>query len=297
MVLRFKLRAEDRISFEITEDEVEARIARNRPWFVDGSERNKDQYYAVCPWCDNPIRLKALYRDNAGKRPYGSHAGKSQPGVGRFDLSRQLACPYRLKRQPSKDDRREPCEADAALIAFVREEFDRIVFTLRRDLGVSFSDNMASRMLQSWHDNSGHLYRHVNYRNLPWMIPYMAKSLELYKQKGFSDAIKSGISNKVSSAEFDEAGRLRSTEPWLSLTLQSLHHRIQRNTDETITESMKIWVKDYTRTNNPASAPLIFEAVVTFDHDRFERLIATPPERARRDHRLLEIASQILGDP
>ncbi|WP_299846339.1 hypothetical protein [uncultured Paracoccus sp.] len=298
MVLRFKLRTEDRVSYDISKDQVEARIARNRPWFVAGTERRDDRHYAVCPWCDNPIQLKALYRRDTIKRPHGSHTGKPQAGVGRFDLSRQLNCPYRLTRQPgAKDDRRPRSEDDRALIAFVRDEFDRIVLTLRRDLGVSFSNDAARRMLQSWFENSGFLYRHINFRNLPWMIVYLAVPLNLYRQKGFAEEIKASIQQKVSSAEFDQAGRLQSTAPWLALTLQPLHHRIRRDPDDRIEESMKLWIKDYSRTNDPSRAPLIHQAVVTFDHDRFERLVATPPDRARRDDDLLEIARQILGEP
>lgn len=298
MVLRFKLRTEDRVSYKISKDEVETRIARNRPWFVAGTERRDDRHYAVCPWCDNPIQLKALYRRDTTKRPHGSHTGKPQAGVGRFDLSRQLDCPYRLTRQPrGKDERKAAGGPDAALIAFARDEFDRIVLTLRRDLGVRFSNEAAGRMLRSWMDNSGFLYRYINFRNLPWMIAYLSVPLNLYRQRGFTAEMRASITEKVSSAGFDKDDRLQSTAPWLVLTLQSLHHRIRREPDDTIDESMKLWVKDYSATNDPTSAPLVYETVVTFDHDRFERLVATPPDRARRDHGLLEIAKQILGEP
>ncbi|WNV05910.1 hypothetical protein RP726_05720 [Candidatus Methylospira mobilis] len=58
-------------------------------------------------------------------------------------------------------------------------------------------------------------------------------------------------------------------------------------------EHITLRVQDFTNTNTPEKAPVLYKKKIIFDPDRFERLINTPVDRAKRNHPLLEIAEKI----
>lgn len=63
--------------------------------------------------------------------------------------------------------------------------------------------------------------------------------------------------------------------------------------DGTLVESFTLRVQDFTKTNEAAKAPTIYRKQIVFNPERFEALIHTPPERARRNESLLRVAQTI----
>ena len=159
MVMHSKAPAALGVTFEITKGEVEARIARNPPWFSSEEDKNADQYFTVCPWCDNSVRLKALYRLNADNAPDISHAGKSLPYVGRYDLLRRLACPYRDKRLPSKQGMPTLGSANADLTAMLDLDNDQhavcvSVATVLQCLHLAAVHGAVPPLAETWWDRA-----------------------------------------------------------------------------------------------------------------------------------------------
>jgi hypothetical protein len=70
MVAQFKVSTGDTEAHPINRETVEYLLAGQFPWFQRNPERRVDQYFAVCPWCNNPVQLKGLYRkqDNSPHR-------------------------------------------------------------------------------------------------------------------------------------------------------------------------------------------------------------------------------------
>ncbi|PRA81782.1 hypothetical protein CQ054_20085 [Ochrobactrum sp. MYb29] len=299
VVVNFKMHAGASAAvYEITKDIVEETLGRREPWFRKGQVRDSDRHYAVCPYCDNPIQLKGLYpkRDNSS-RPHGSHTGKPQQGFPHFNQLDLQFCPYKIaSRSHDKNSRRQMGEAAQLIIELAINEFDRIVYLLRKDFGFQFSEQFAGNMLDSWFEAKGYLYTGAHLRNLPWMVAYFGPTQSLYRQYvGLNETLTSSIRSRVEGAVISEQGQFSCLpEKWRRLDLQCYHHSATLDDDTgKLTERMKLRVQDFTNTNDPTEAPLIYSKIVTFDPDAFERLIRTRVKNPYRNQSLLEIANTI----
>ncbi|BAP88337.1 putative uncharacterized protein [Burkholderiales bacterium GJ-E10] len=299
MVLHFKKQAGKEPAYAITRDNVESLLGRRAPWFKQGRERDDDRHFAVCPYCNNPIQLKGVYvRKDNSPRAYGSHSGTAVDGFP-FNAEDLAFCPYKLKRKSlDKSARRTELGSVARqLIAMAVAEFDRVVLVLRDDFGFRFSNPFARKMLEQWFDSRGYLYEGAHLRNLPWMIAYFGPAQTLYGQRvGDTGDLAQAIRRAVPQADIVD-GQLREKErkrSFFRIDLQCLHHRVLLD-DESghLTEHMRLRVQDFTKTNDPEEAPLIYEKTIEFDPDRFERLLHTAPDRARRDENLLMVARDV----
>ncbi|MCG5077106.1 hypothetical protein [Paraburkholderia tagetis] len=295
MTAHFKVSAGRTAIYPVTREQVEDRLGRRAPWFRPGPLRGDDKHFAVCPYCDNAIQLKGVYhRHERSPRAYGSHVGTPVEGFA-YDLTDLEHCPFRLSRKShGKSDRRAMGPVARQLIDLAVSEFDRIVLILRDDFGFRFSDAFAERMLDQWFDSRGFCYTGAHLRNLPWMIAYFGPTQKLFGQPiGQNDELANHIRECVPRAKILETGRL-DKGVWIELYVQCLHHRMEVKIDTgELRESMKLRVQDLTSSNDATVAPTIYQNEIIFDAERFERLIHTPKERARRDEGLLERAQKI----
>lgn len=293
MVAHFKIRAGRVPANTITKENVEYLLGRRAPWFRTGQLRGEDRHFAVCPYCDNPIQLKGLYiREKNSPRPYGSHTGIAIDGF-HFDALDLEFCPYKLKSQAHGKEQRRPMGPVAKqLIDTAISEFDRIVLILRDDFGFSFSDRFAGKMLEQWFDSKAYLYTGAHLRNLPWMVAYFSPAMELFGQLvGMNAELTGLIREKVPQAKISDTGRLEKGTSWYLLSLQCLHHKAAVDEDDgALIESLTLRVQDFTKTNEAVKAPTIYKKQLIFSPERFEALIHTPPENARRNESLLGLA-------
>lgn len=294
MVLRFKVKPGKVQAHPIDRVNVERLLGRRRPWFQQGQLRGDDRHFAVCPYCDNPVQLIGLYKPTE-RAPHGSHTGKAVDGF-TFDALDMAFCPYKLKRRKlGKDSRRKPGPATRKLIDLAISEFDRIVLILYGDFGFRFSDAFAKRMLDQWFSSEAYLYTGAHLRNLPWMIAYFSPAQNLYGQAvGGNAELAEKIRTLVPSAGISALGVLEKGSAWYSLSIQFLNHKVSVDDESgSLSESLVLRVQNFTNTNEPEKAPIVYQRQIVFDPDRFESLMQTPPERAKRNKALLDIARDV----
>jgi hypothetical protein len=299
MVLRFILRPNEIPSLPITPDAVETVIARNEPWYQPGENPRDARFFAVCPFCNNVIQLKALYRSTGRQRPYGSHVNEPMPQIAPFRAAALRDCVARAQPALNRDHRRAMSETDRDIIYLLQTQFDRIVLILREDIGVNFSKTAAERLLADFIGERGWLYPGTHARNLPWMLAYLARPIRLFGQyfdmgSDSGRLLMSAIERRAPHARFSPEGQLHSDGTRVSLILQLLHHTRKTENDGEIDESIALRVLDMSATNMPAEAPVCFQARLSFDHERLERLMLVPDHKAKRNAALLEIARRLI---
>lgn len=295
MVVHFKINAGRIPAHAVTKENVEELLGRRAPWFRQGQFRGDDRHFAICPYCDNPIQLKGLYkRKESSPRPYGSHTGVAIDGFPFNALDLEF-CPYKLKNHAhGKEQRRQMGPVARQLIDTVVSEFDRIVLILRDDFGFDFSNAFAAKMLDQWFGSEAYLYTGAHLQNLPWMVAYFSPAMNLFGQNVAKNTeLTAKIREQVPQANIAD-GRLDKGTSWYALNLQCLHHRATVSEDDgTLIESIKLRVQDFTRTNEASSAPTIFSKQIIFNPRRFEALVHASPKTAWRDERLLRLALDI----
>jgi hypothetical protein len=296
MVAHFKVSAEHVPVHRITKENVEDLLGRRAPWFRQGKLRGEGRHFAACPYCGNPIQFMGLYkRQENSPRPYGSHSGVAIEGFS-FNALDLEYCPYKLKNLAhGKMQRRQMGPIAKQMIEIAISEFDRIVLILRDDFGFNFSDAFAEQMLEQWFDSEAYLYTGAHLRNLPWMVAYFAPAMNLFGQLVAKNAeLTCKIRAKVPQAKISDSGRLDKGSSWYTLNLQCLHHSVRiEEADGTLVESLTLRVQDFTEANEPSKAPIVYRKQIIFNPERFEALIHTPPERAKRNESLLMRAQTI----
>ncbi len=296
MVLRFKLSPGDYMTHEIETRTVEEVTGSAAPWFNSGMSREHRRIFGVCPHCNNPVQLVGLFREQSVQRPHGKHVGGPIAGLAGFNPDSQRRCPHLTENRRSAGRTLPASEFDQTLLEVVRTEYDRIILLLRDFLGIGIKQPLARRMLHAWVEAEGYRFSRVHLRNLPWMIPYGVKAMNLYGQVIQSTELKDAISTAVPGVSFDKNSKLTRLPgaDWFDLRLQCLHHSYQKGDAGEWQESLRVRVQDFSGTNSAMEAPTVWDEVRFFDPDRFEKLMATNSKHAYRDWKLLETAEEVL---
>ena len=165
----------------ISKEQFENDTNKQWPWYQEkGTETVQ---YAVCPACDNPIRLVALYkRYENSPSPHGRHSPESIQRIADYDQGEYDNCPYanpgmKLEKNMLRE-KKNPKSYNT--LSLLREQFDRIIYLLQRATGIVFSEKLARDMLTSFISMRGHLYIGTNLCNLPLMFAYMTTNQNLY---------------------------------------------------------------------------------------------------------------------
>lgn len=180
----FKTKVGDLRSIPISLENLEKTTRREYPYFQIVND--KPVYYAICPLCDNPIRIINLFRkeyksnDNSPK-PYGRHIEHGVKDLAYFDREAYLACPYhRISSHGYKPKlRAENNKTGLAIYKLMKENFDRIIYIWNKTTDIKISRAFAQDLLSLWKKNKGWLYYDNTFNNLSYMLLYPLPGVSL----------------------------------------------------------------------------------------------------------------------
>lgn len=298
----YKLRVDHVGGKPIDKDRVESETKCGYPWYRPSAHGRKSQF-AVCPACDNPIQLIGLYELPPNvKHPFGKHHGRSIDDLAPLDVEERDNCPYFKPRQHHKSERKSRFEGTPRkILELLISQFDRVVYLLEKETNLRFSHKTLRKMLREYQGERGFMYTGASLRNVPWCFAYMSDATNLYGQSIRNEALASAILAHVPEAHIDEVThQLTARKPldgskprFFELSLCFLQHRFHKQEDGHLLESMKLNIS--VRWDNQVEFQDVYEEIIEFNHDFFDRLINTPPQRAQRNQRLLDIAQEELG--
>lgn len=177
---RFKLNRFSYVSYEITPNTFDKYTNRTYP-FVQKDAKHKNRFYGVCPGCNNPIVMVSLYQtQNATTHPYGRHVKHNISEIAKYSHVGYDNCPYANKNNKS-NNKFLPAKSAIGISnkRLLKEQYDQVIYILRKQTDVLFSNNLAQKMLDEYVNNTGWLYRNTTSDNLPWKFGEVisAKSL------------------------------------------------------------------------------------------------------------------------
>lgn len=177
----YKLRPGLQPIHTIEKNRFEADTQMAFPWY-QATQKGSDAVFAVCPACDNPIRIVAMYerRENSPVC-HGRHMPRSVPGVADYDQHAYDSCIYAnpdAQRNPgTRRPGGDPRGRD--ILTLLRQQFDRIIYVLVHCTGIRIREGLAREMLRSFLGMRGHLYVGTTLCNLPWLFGHMATAHSL----------------------------------------------------------------------------------------------------------------------
>lgn len=296
----YKLRVEDVGGKPIIKDVFESETRRREPWYKLSGEAN-EAYFAVCPACDNPIQLIGLYKLPPNHtKPHGRHLRQGIPGLAPNDPEARENCPYFAPRQHEPTARKAHFDGvPRKIVLLLIEQFDRVVYVLEKQTGLSFSKAMLEKMLARYKGCRGFMYTGATLRNVPWIFAYMSDATDLFGQRVTGNDALSGQLRLVSGADINSDGRLVPAvsavgkKQFLDVKVSFIHHRMKKESEEGgIVESMKMVVSEL-QGRKPRD---VHNQVITFEHDFFERLIQLPEGKGIRRLDRVELARNALKD-
>lgn len=285
----------------ISRDNFERDTQRKYPWYRESSSSDSVKpCYAVCPSCDNPIQLIGLYKLPPNvKLPYGKHYFRDVPDLAESDPESAKNCPYFTKKISKKSDRKKSINGlPQKALQLLVDEFDRVIYLLEQATRIKFSKRSIENMLDRYVSGQGYLYPSLTLQNLPWIFAYMTDSVSIYGLKiednpTLVDAVYEHIPQAIVNNDGKVIARTndQGKNSFFQLNSCFIKHQIDFNPDdESLNESM-IWVVS---TNEGEFPKEIYRQEILFEPAYFHNLLKMPPERARRQPWLVELAKEKL---
>ncbi|MHB0818498.1 hypothetical protein ACYCFK_09480 [Stutzerimonas stutzeri] len=295
----YKLRPEHVGAKLIERKRFEDETQRQTPWYQVNQAGGSSQF-AACPACDNPIQLIGLYELPANvSRPFGKHATHDVKKLAQVDLEERENCPYFNPRKHDKTARRTRFEGTPRkIIQLLIEQFDRVVYLLQKQTGVTLSQNALRGMLRRYKGERGFLYTGATLRNVPWIFAYMSDATDLFGQR-LAAPLQEVVLASVPGADISDEGRVITRvlpdgkkSAFFDLKQCYIHHQVRKDgEDGRLVETMKLSLA--LRKGQVISS--IYQQVIEFDYEAFERLIQVPEGKGRRRPELVELAREELG--
>ena len=177
--------------YKINRNNFENITNKNRKYIIPNKE-GRNQYYAYCPECNNPIVLVNLFvtQDKNGDpaKVYGKHSVIGNP-FDYFDEKKYQTCPLRKDNQISFGKRAKHNDEEFAkkIQKIIIDNACKIKYFLSKTIGIQISDKLFIKYIQEFHQSQGYYYKGLTVGNLPYLILYLSnqKSIQWqYLKKG-----------------------------------------------------------------------------------------------------------------
>lgn len=295
MVKIFKLKKETTSTFPI-ELNVFERVTREQAPYYQKNKTGKTQQFAICPGCNNPVQIIGLYNHlKHTKNAFGRHSPRPVSGFS-YDADAYEFCPYLLQNSShDSSSRKEPSSYSCDILKLAIQQFDRVVYVLKEDMGFNVSLTFAKNMLRTYLKEQGYLYPGSSLRNIPWIMGYLSFSKSLFGQYLQSGpkygALQKAIFKNIPEARVTADGwvtRKGTTEYNLQCFLTN--HKISETRDGGLQETIRfIIISGRDEGPRGITGKEIWDEKISFDHAKFERLMNVRTEKYR-NQKLLECA-------
>lgn len=281
------------------EKDVYLSQTQKKPPYCRVGEDGKQHYYALCPECDNPIQIVGLFVDTieAGRRPYGRHHKGDVPGLAKYNETDYLDCIYadpNWKRPKGK--RSAESKLAKQILSLLREQFDRIIYILSKDMEVRISAPLSKKLLRYFLDDEAWRYRMTTLNNLPWSLGEAAPATPLFGQWiSRNSELQAAIEKGCPAAGFVETKnpdyvQVKNKEGmYLDLTFFFLNHNKWLD-EETGT------VKEAITLEVDSGKECIYQKDIPIRSDYFLNLISDKKKSFRRNKKLLDIAHELISE-
>lgn len=267
--------------------------------FVQISAGQKANYYALCPFCKNPIQLIGIADRKPGRTPYGRHTGKSIDGFPDWNYSKYIRCGFAdpgVRQDPTDEYENVEIDEEAVkLYSLTRDYFDVIAMMLSTKLGIRASERFWEKCINVFANSKGYCYPWLTASNLPYIFAYLGLSHQnpyrvlIKKDSGLYKAMDSYRHIILSEPDDNGYCEWNNNGKFLSLEFRLYGHKRKSIEGEYLQESIHFCLDDITS----GRVKEIYETVITFDETEFSTWIGRVKNRQGW---LLDIAKKNMPD-
>lgn len=266
--------------------------------FEQINERRMIMQYGICPSCLNPIQLIGVVKST--ERVYGKHTGKNIKGLPHWNQRKYEYCPFATvnsRRLPNDDEWLTEIDNDVIeLYRLLKEQFDRVVYILEKELNIRCSLAFWNSVLRQFLVNKAYLYPWLTESNLPYIFAYFGMTHQnVYNQKVCIDseiykalAFYSGV--ELVPTKNGYARITNKNSEFINLGLRFTNHSHKVLEGETLVESMMFFVDDLNTGNT------IFQKRIDFSETYFMNIVNKEENVAKRQQQILNLADELMPD-
>lgn len=166
-----------------TKEDFEEKIKNNGKYRYIGKDKIM-RGLALCPSCDNPVRIIGLYK-KIKNQPYAQHHGENTE-FAVFNPENYKHCPYANFNSRHRYDissKTMPLSNyEKKLYYAVRNNYDKIISILNEKLDFYISEGFAKILLNDFLKKGGYRNTKTSFYNLPWALLECADSFNLIKR-------------------------------------------------------------------------------------------------------------------
>lgn len=288
--------------YEISSAEFVKRTENKFPFVQPGSVKRIAQF-AICPSCLNPIELIGVDK-KISCAPYGRHAGKNIDGLPEWNYYKYRFCPFAKKgdrRKPNDNERLEITDEVIELYNLLKEQFDRVVYVIKKELMIDCSLAFWQKALQQFVNSGGYCYPWLTEANLPYIFAYIGMQHSLLLGQKF--VVGTDLYNtleKRDNTDFiiledkdgnkleDSKYRRLSKKGFLKYHFRFTAHKQNADEGETLVETMNFCVDDM-RTNTE-----IYKRCISFNETHFMNIVKKDENESKRQQWLLDMADELM---
>lgn len=284
--------------YEITSETFEKVTEHKYPF----EQRNTEQIisqFGICPSCLNPIQLIGISKE-IKRTPYGKHTGKNIKGLANWQQIKYEYCPYAAKndRREINDEELLPeiTEDVIELYNLLKNQFDRVVYVISKELDIRCSLIFWKSVLQQYLANTGYCYPWLTEANLPYVFAYIGmRHKNIYGQEFLVGSDLYNTLKKHNYVSFvplkynsDKYMRLERKNGFLNLEFRFTGHTQKAINGETLRESMLFCVDDL------ISGDTVFQKRIEFSENYFMNIINKSGNENKRQKVLLDISEELM---
>ena len=287
---------------KITVANYELQTKKRSPFVRE--HNGKDSYYAVCPECDNPIQIVGLYKETreSGRKLYGRHHKGDVPYLAKYSEEDYLECPFSNPKWEKTPGKRSPNSPIAnRILCAVKDQFDRVIYLLKRQTGIRIGENLAREMLKTYVKNEGWLFKEATLNNIPWIFGQCNPAISLFGRVIKKDSeIYKAIKEKCPEVVFlpvDESKEYLQIKnkngQFITLYFTFLNHQKIIENNERVRETMDFMVFKEINSNENETE-IIFLETLPIESEYFANLALSKKYEDKRNQDLLNLAEQVI---
>lgn len=182
----FKLTTDSTTVIDLTVENYETATHRREPYYA--MEKGEEVHFAVCPGCNNPIKLVNLYDgeivdENNNSQPlHARHRKGNVNKIATYNKEKYLKCSLSGKNYFSRKTLEHNLEKRNEILNLVLSYPD-ILYQFVKDItSINFSRRKFVDMIIYFIETKKYYYKGLSPFNLPYGFLYMLNSIRIIKQ-------------------------------------------------------------------------------------------------------------------
>lgn len=172
---------------EINQKNFENTTKRDYPYY-DDKRKMKSPYFALCPYCRNPIKIINLYNDDYREKntrivkTHARHHKKDVPDLALYNERAYLSCIFSNPRAFGIEEINDNDRENNEILQLLQKKSLIIKQKIRSLVGINLSNNTLDKKIKAVINQEHYKYIYFNKYNLPFAILYSGEQINIFHQ-------------------------------------------------------------------------------------------------------------------